>query len=107
MKSEQIKAEIAELESIRAKITRQIAEKNDAYLQALNDESKFQEGEPVILFRKQYNGEEKKVGIGIYGSVFMNNGRPKHWIWKVKQDGTASKNNWSVLDYDRFEKFEQ
>ena len=109
MKSEEIKVEITALELQRDELIRQIHTKRTAYLQALNDESEFQEGDPVVLFRQQHNaiGGEKKVGSGIYGSIFMNNGRPKYCIWKVKQDGTQSKNNWSPYDFDRIEKAAQ
>jgi hypothetical protein len=102
MKSEQLKEEIRTLEEQRSKLSLLIAAKNDAYLRAINDESEFNEGDKVALFR---NG--RKIGEGVFSAFFLQHGHTKPFVFKVKADGTKSKNSWPPYDFDQMEKAEK
>ena len=105
-RSLEIKAEIKALEAQRDDITSQIRVKNIAYLEALNDESEFKKGDKVRLLKEQYNSKTvfKPIGEGIFDTIFLRNGRPTNWVYKIKKDGQASQREWSPYDFDRIEK---
>lgn len=106
--SAEFKAEIVELEKQRDDLTSQIRAKNIAYLELLNDESEFKKGEKVRLLKEQYNSKTgfKFIGEGVFDAIFLRNGKPTNWIWKIKKDGQASQREWNPYDFDRIEKID-
>lgn len=98
MKSEEIKAKIKDLEEQRRALDRQIVLAQSELNQALTEEGAFRPGQKVDVYRI---GTLR--GSGIYGEVYTEHGIQKHRVWKVKKDGTASKNQWGPWDFDRVE----
>ena len=106
MKSEEIKAEIAALETQRDGLSRQMHTKITAYLEALTNESPYKKGDKVRLFKTitYQTRAERFVGEGIFEHIAFVYSDAVPIFWKVKKDGAKSLNKWNKYDFDRSEK---
>lgn len=104
-KSEEIKKQISALDNEIKAIQLKIRERRVALLSALEAESPFDLGEKVQLYKGNYNNIPRFIGEGIFaGYVVGRYSDIQPRVFKVKKDGSVSKNEWSKYDFSTIEK---
>ena len=103
----QLKAEIDKIVMQIKDLQLQEREISVQYMRALEYESGFVLGEKVALYETDSQGIDRFVDYGIYAGLTRIHGRIEPRVWKIKKDGTASKNQWSNYQFSKVKKVEQ
>lgn len=105
--SDQLKAELEKIQLQIKDLQIQQSEIRSQYKCALEAESEFVLGEKVALFKTDNQGIDRFVDYGIYAGLKTNYGRVEPIVFKIKKDGTASKNEYLTYFNTKVKKIEQ
>lgn len=105
--SDNLKTELDRIDMQIKDLRLQEREISVQYIQALESESEFVLGEKVALCQTDRQGIDRFVDYGIYAGLTRNYGRIEPRVWKIKKDGTASKNEFPFYYNSKIKKIEQ
>lgn len=103
MESEKIKEQIRGLENQIIEIQSKISEKSKSLLDALNSEGEFQIGQKVKIYSTWQGVKSYRSEIGIFGGFEVRGIRVSEIVYKMKKDGTPSKDRFTIWNDEKIE----